>query len=159
MRFYAALQLFWFSSNAPTWRKDLLKRAKVDFWWPLVTWPLTWPKNDSSCFVMIFDALSNTAYRLSLCMSQEPSKKGDQTPWVKFQTWVWNFNNMRGKILSTDLPKTVALCTTVFASAPRMRVSVNTLHFGAYREVILYFSFITLLALPTQTTLGRSGDV
>ena len=38
---------------------------KFDFWWPLETWPLTWPKNDRSSFVMILDALSNAAYCVS----------------------------------------------------------------------------------------------
>ena len=42
------------------------KKVKFDLWWPLVTWPLTWPKNDRSSFVMILDALSNAAYRVSL---------------------------------------------------------------------------------------------
>ena len=61
MRFPAALQLFWFPSYVPICRK-MLNLAKFDLCWPLDE--LT--KNDRSSFFMIFDALSNTAYRVSL---------------------------------------------------------------------------------------------
>ena len=61
IRFFAALQLFWFPSYVPICRK-MLNSTKFDLWWPLNE--LT--KNDWSSFFMIFDALSNAAYRVSL---------------------------------------------------------------------------------------------
>ena len=51
----------------------LLKTAKFELWWPLATWHLTWPKNWQSLSVIIFDALSIAAYRVSLYVAQEPS--------------------------------------------------------------------------------------
>ena len=47
----------------------MLKREKFDLWWPLVTWPLTWPKKidqKEKLAVIILDALSIVAYGVSL---------------------------------------------------------------------------------------------
>ena len=44
-------------------KKKMLKYAKCDLCWPLVTGRLTWPKKWQSGLVMLSDALSNTAYR------------------------------------------------------------------------------------------------
>ena len=104
---------------------QMLKTAKFDLWWPLMTWLLTWPKNDlSSCHE--FNALSNASYCVSLHglgaaleggvqTHTPPAGRAEHGSGVGEWIWVSHFHNICRKDLWTDMPNTAALRTACFS--------------------------------------------